>query len=197
MAETTTILKPEHWTATYADELFGYAMNKTGKTELAEDLVQETFLAGLKSMVNFRGQSSERTWLFVILKFKIADHYRKASTKYEINTSRLEKEENSFINNCFTEDGEWKENSAPKDWGIDYSHSLENKELAGVLNNCIDKLPEKQKRLVDLKLIEEEETEKVCKELNITPTNYWVIIHRAKLQLRACLEKNWVKAWSE
>lgn len=194
MAETPIILNPNNWTNTYADELFGYAMNKTGRTELAEDLVQETFLAGLKSLKKFKGQSSERTWLFSILKFKIADYYRKASTKYEINNSKFEIDENSFIDNCFTEDGEWKENSAPKDWGIDYSNSIENKELGTALNGCIDKLPENQKRLVALKLVEEEETEKVCKELNITTTNYWVIIHRAKLQLRGCLEKNWFKA---
>ena len=71
---------------------------------------------------------------------------------------------------------------------------IENKELANTLNFCIDKLPDNQKQLILLKLVEEEETEKVCKELNITATNYWVIIHRAKLQLRACLEKNWFKA---
>lgn len=194
MPETSNILNPNNWTKTYANELFGYAMNKTSNTELAEDLVQETFLAGLKSLPNFKGQSSERTWLFSILKFKIADHYRKASTKYEINNSKFGIEENSYIDNYFTEDGDWKENAAPQDWGINYSTSIENKELANALNGCIEKLPNNQKQLVLLKLVEEEETEIVCKELNITPTNYWVIIHRAKLQLRACLEKNWFKA---
>lgn len=169
-------------------------MGKTGKQELAEDLIQETFLAGLKSLENFKGHSSERTWLFSILKFKIADHYRKASTKYEINNSKFGIEDNSYIDNYFTEDGDWKESASPKEWGMDFSASIENKELGIALNNCIGKLPDNQKRLVVLKLIEEEETEHVCKELNITPTNYWVIIHRAKLQLRACLEKNWLKA---
>lgn len=194
MSETSNILNPNNWTKTYANELFGYAMNKTSNTELAEDLVQETFLAGLKSLSNFKGQSSERTWLFSILKFKIADYYRKASTKYEINNSKLGTEDDSYIDNYFTEDGDWKEKAAPQDWGINYSTSIENKELSNALNGCIEKLPNNQKQIVLLKLVEEEETEIVCKELNITPTNYWVIIHRAKLQLRACLEKNWFKA---
>jgi RNA polymerase sigma-70 factor (TIGR02943 family) len=192
--ETSNILNPNNWTKIYADELYGFAMSKTSNMELAEDLVQETFLAGLKSLETFKGQSSERTWLFAILKFKIADHYRKASTKYEISNSKFGNEEDSFIDNYFTEDGDWKESAAPKDWGVEYSTSIENKELASALNNCIDKLPNNQKQIVLLKLVEEEETEKVCKELNITATNYWVIIHRAKLQLRACLEKNWFKA---
>lgn len=194
MSQTQNILNPNNWIKTYSDELYGYAMGKTSNTELAEDLVQETFLAGLKSLENFKGNSSERTWLFSILKFKIADHYRKASTKNEISNSKFGSEDGSFMDNYFTEDGDWKENATPKEWGIDYSTAIENKELGIALNNCIDKLPDTQKQLVLLKLVEEEETEIVCKELNITATNYWVIIHRAKLQLRACLEKNWFKA---
>lgn len=191
----STKLNPNHWISTYANELFGYAMSKTGKVDLAEDLVQETFLAGLKSQSNFKGQSSERTWLFSILKFKIADHYRKTSTKYEISNSKFSiEDDNSYIDNFFTEDGDWKKNATPNEWNTDFSIAIENKELGIALNNCIDKLPDNQKQLVLLKLVEEEETEIVCKELNITPTNYWVIIHRAKLQLRACLEKNWFKA---
>ena len=194
MTNKENILNPNNWTKTYADELYGYAMSKTSNTELAEDLVQETFLAGLKSSENFKGNSSERTWLFAILKFKIADHYRKASTKYEISNSKFSNDGDSSMDTYFTEDGDWKESAAPKEWGIDFSVTIENKELGIALNNCIDKLPRNHRLLVVLKLVEEEETEKVCKELNITPTNYWVIIHRAKLQLRACLEKNWFKA---
>lgn len=194
MSQTQNILNPHNWTSVYADELFGYAVSKTGKADLAEDLVQETFLAGLKAMESFKGQSSERTWLFAILKFKIADYYRKASTKYEVNNQTLSFDDASYIDNYFTGDGDWKENAVPHSWGVEYLNAIESKELANVLNFCIDKLPENQKQLVLLKLVEEEETEKVCKELNITATNYWVIIHRAKLQLRACLEKNWFKA---
>lgn len=178
----------------YADELYGFAMTKTNNTQLAQDLVQETFLAALKSLNNFRGDSSERTWLYSILKFKIADHYRKASTKYETNNSNFGGEDDSFIDNYFNEDGTWKETSTPKDWGIDHSIAIENKELAEALNGCIEKLPENQKQLIILKLVEERETEYVCKELKITTTNYWVIIHRAKLQLRSCLEIKWLKA---
>lgn len=193
MTEAGSKLNPSNWVANYSDQLYGYAMSKTSKPELAEDLVQETFLAALKSLDNFKGLSSERTWLFTILKFKIADHYRKASTKYEFSNASFGKEdETSYIDNYFEEDGNWKSKSTPKDWGVDYSASIENKELAVALNSCIEKLPDPQKRLVLLKLVEEQETELVCKELDITPTNYWVIIHRAKLQLRNCLELNWI-----
>lgn len=193
MAAENNILNPTKWTSTFADELFRYAMSKTGKVELSEDLVQETFLGGLKAMESFKGQCSERTWLFTILKFKISDHYRKASNKYEVNNSSFSFEDHSAIDDYFNEDGDWTKEATPKSWGMDASVAMENKELANALNFCIDKLPENQKQLILLKMVEEEETENVCKELNITTTNYWVIIHRAKLQLRACLEKSWFK----
>lgn len=192
MSNTANILNPNNWVNNYSDELYGYAMNKTSKPELSEDLVQETFFAALKSMDNFKGLSSERTWLFTILKFKIADYYRKASTKFEFSNTKLGKDDgNSHVDNYFDEGGNWEDKYSPKNWSVDYSQTLENKELASALNACIEKLPNNQKQLILLKLVEEEETEKVCKELNITATNYWVIIHRAKLQLRACLEINW------
>lgn len=195
MAGTSNTLNPLNWISTYSDELYGYAMNKTSAPEIAEDLVQETFLAGLKSKENFKGLSSERTWLFTILKFKIADHYRKASTKFEIPNSKFGHEgSDSYTDSYFDDEGNWKDRSGPKDWFLDHSKTIENKELGLALNHCIDKLPDNQKQLILLKLVEEEETEKVCKDLNITATNYWVIIHRAKLQLRSCLEKNWFKA---
>ena len=194
MATYPNNIDPNRWLVTYADELFGYAMAKTSSAELAEDLVQETFLAGLNSLANFKGESSERTWLYSILKNKIADHYKKASTRYEINNSKFIIENDSFLDNFFDEDGVWNENAAPVSWGVDYNSAIENKELAQVLGGCIKKLPPNQKQLVLLKIIEEEETEKICKELSITATNYWVIIHRAKLLLRACIEKNWFKA---
>lgn len=194
MSEKINTLNPANWAATYADDLFGYAMSKTSNGSLSEDLVQDTFLGALKSQKNFKGGSTEKTWLFSILKFKIADHYRKASTKNEISNSKFGDESFSYIDNFFDTDGDWKENASPKNWGADTTTPMESKELGEALSNCMDKLPAKQKQLITLKLVDGEKTETVCKELNITPTNYWVIIHRAKLQLRDCLEKNWIKA---
>lgn len=194
MSEPLSKLNPENWLSAFADELYGYSIHKTGNKDLAEDLVQETFLAALKSMEVFKGQCSERTWLFRILKNKIADHYRKASTKYEVSNSSFETNNSSYLDTYFTKEGDWKENALPKDWGMDLSSSIENKELGIAIQTCVEKLPGSQKQLIVLKLLEEEETETICKELKISPSNYWVKIHRAKLQLRACLERTWFKA---
>lgn len=188
------LLNSNNWIANYSDALFGYAYSKTGKAEIAEDLVQECFLAALKAKENFKGNSTEKTWLFSILKFKIADYYRKSSTKNEVSNSSIGKEDFSYIETFFTDDGHWNSKASPQDWGNDVPKDMLNKELKTVLMQCIGKLKENHRRLILLKLVDEEDTNDICKELNISDTNYWVLIHRAKLKLRACLEKNWINA---
>lgn len=187
------LLDPHQWVNKYADELFRFARSKTSNTELAEDLVQETFLAALHGAEKFKGESSERTWLFSILKFKIAGHYRKASTAREITLDTGQEQQQDPLDIFFDASGAWNPSFRPKNWTIDSKDTLENKELADALERCIERLNANQKQLIVLKLIEEIEVEKICKELKLTTTNYWVIIHRAKLQLRACLERNWLK----
>lgn len=195
MKAEDTILNPNEWVSKYSDELFSYAMYKTGKQELAEDLVQDTFLAGLKGIDTYKTLSSEKTWLFSILKHKIADHYRKASTRFEFSDTKLSSKDSdtSFLSSFFNEDGEWLENSVPHKWGSDNSLPIEEKEFQNVLSGCLGKLPENWHEVVKQKFIDENDAKEICKELNLTATNYWVIIHRAKLVLRKCLEINWVK----
>lgn len=187
-------MNPNVWVDLYSDAMYSFALQKTGNDQLSEDLVQETFLSALKSAASFKGQSSERTWLFAILKFKIADHYRKAATKYEYTVSRVMHNRTDQSEHFFNSDGEWLEDSHPQTWSEDKMQDVEKKELGSIVNNCIEKLSEDQKQVILLKMVEEVETKIVCKELDITATNYWVLIHRAKLLLRACLEKNWFNA---
>lgn len=192
MAQPVNI-NPNQWVSNYADELYGYAMAKTSKTELAEDLVQDTFISALKALANFKGNSSERTWLFSILKNKIADHYRKASTRYEVREENTE-DNKSFLGNFFDSDGEWSKKAKPGNWGNPTEESLNSKEFRKALTECVDKLPATPQKVVELKFMDDRESEDICKELNISASNYWVIMHRAKLLLRACLEKNWFNA---
>ncbi len=193
MQKQPVTLDPQHWVSNYSDELYGYAFRKTGDSGLAEDLVQETFLAGLDAANKFKGECSERTWLYAILKFKIAGYYRKASTRYETRLKQ-HNDEDTGNDHYFNDDGGWKLAARPGDWGEEPLKTTENKELSKTLEHCIEKLPVNHKQVVVLKMLEEIAVEKICKELEITVTNYWVIIHRAKLQLRACLELNWFRA---
>lgn len=184
-------LDAQQWVKNYSDELYRYAYSKTGCQSKSEDLVQESFLSALQASSAFKGQSSERTWLFAILKNKIAEYYRKASTRYEKNASYFQTDEEDDF---FAADGHWKPDMAPQTWSIATSAALENKELAMALDICVEKLPATQKDVVKMKLVEENETEIVCKELQLSASNFWVLIHRAKILLRACLEKNWLNA---
>jgi RNA polymerase sigma-70 factor (ECF subfamily) len=194
MSTPGNILQPEKWIERYSDALYGYAVARVSKTEVAEDLVQETFLSALKARDSFLGNASEKTWLTAILKRKIIDYYRKKSTQSEL--SILDKDtKDGFMNHFFDSDGSseghWTGNAAPTGWGKDLETAVEAEEFNNTLKACLDKLSEKTAAVFVLKNMEDMDTEEICKELGITPSNYWVLMHRAKLQLRECIQKNW------
>jgi len=178
------------WVEEHGDYLFRYAVLRTKDQELAEELVQETFLAAVKGQDSFLGNSSVRTWLVGILKHKLIDHYRKASREnvlsYDIN-------DDSTINRYFSKDGHWADEFNPGAWQDDPSQVVEQKEFFSTLDQCLTKLPERLRHVFSLRELEDLSTEEICKVLDITPTNLWVILHRARVSLRDCLEMNWIK----
>ncbi len=181
----TNTLSPNKWVDNYADYLFNYAVTRVNDSNIAKDLVQETFFAGLKSAKNFQGKSTERTWLVSIIKRKIIDHYRKINSKKGKAEIRM-----NFYDSGDNE-GNWIEERVPQSWNNEAEKSIENRELKSQIDLCIDNLPEKYAMVFRMKTIQEFETEEICKELDITPSNLWVIIHRARTQLRKCMEENW------
>ncbi len=187
-------LDPTKWIEQYADVLFSYAFARINRRDVAEDLVQDTFLSALKAKDTFRNESSEKTWLIAILKRKIIDHYRKKSTQSELNILDREKRD-GFIDHFFESDGgkegHWTNTAAPKPWGGDFETEVEKDEFQTVLKDCLGKLPEKWSAVFTLKNMDDLDSDEICKELQIAPSNYWVIMHRAKLQLRECMEMNW------
>lgn len=186
MPETTKhTLNPDKWVQSYSDYLFNYTITRVNNEDIAKDLVQETFFSGLKSMKNFQGKASERTWLVSILKRKIIDYYRKINSK----KGKAEVRMNFYKDG--EHEGEWIEERAPNTWSSDADKDIENGELKSALDYCIDKLPEKYGVVFRMKTIQGFETEEICKDLDITASNLWVIIHRARTQLRKCMEDNW------
>jgi len=177
---------PSAWVDQYGDYLYTYARYRVNSTEVAEDLVQETFVAALKGLDSFQGKSTEKTWLVSILKRKIIDHYRKQ------NRSREEPDpshSSPFIAEG-PDRGKWNPNQRPREWPDDPS-GMDRETFYRVLEMCLSLLPEKWSGVFRLKTLEELTTEQVCKELGITASNFWVIMHRARLRLRDCFEKNW------
>ena len=178
-------INPNKWIDLYSDYLFNYTITRVKDRETAQDLVQETFFAGLKSMKNFKGQASERTWLVSILKRKIIDHYRK------INSNKGKAEVRMNLNFDGENDGDWLEQRVADPFDKNAENNLENTELGLAIHNCISKLPTKQAEVFKMKTLLGYDTETICNELDITASNLWVIIHRARTALASCMKKNW------
>ena len=177
-------INPNKWIDLYSDYLFNYTVSRVSDREIAQDLVQDTFLAGLKSMKNFKGEASERTWLISILKRKIIDHYRK------INSIKGKAEVRINYNDSESE-GDWLEERVADPFDKTAEDILENNELGDAIYRCLEKLPQKQADVFKMKTLLGYETEVICNELNITASNLWVIIHRARTALADCLKQNW------
>lgn len=181
---STHQLDPTKWVDKYADYLFNYAIVRVNDREVANDLVSETFLAGLNSKDNFLGKAAERTWLISILKRKIIDHYRRSNSQKGQAEVRMNysDDENS---------GDWLEEQVADDFDRSAEDEMENEELRMAILECLGEINEKHAAIFKMKTIDGADTEAVCNEFNITPSNLWVIIHRARTAMAACLEKNW------
>lgn len=184
-----TQCQPSTWVDLYGDTLFRYALMRTGETSVAEDIVQETFIAALKACREdrFRGSSSEKTWLTGILKHKVMDYFRR---KYRESPLPFNEELASQTHSdSFDHNGKWA--TPPSRWKTGPLDQLEQQEVASTLLSCIDDLPPKQADAIRMREFEEHESEDICKVLSITPTNYWVLLHRARLLLRQCMDHYW------
>lgn len=176
---------PAHWVERYADYLYAYALNRLDDAELCRDLVQETFLAALEKTGEFKGESSERTWLTAILRYKVIDIYRKRNASWLVKDRSHEPEPEYFD----PETGHWTQAWAPRPMKIDPVDPTLQKELAAVLQKCLERLPALWYSIFSMKHMDEEATEVICQEMKISSANFWVIMHRAKVNLRACLQK--------
>lgn len=179
-------LDPNKWIDSYADYLFNYTITRVSDRDIADDLVQETFFSGLKSAKNFKGEASERTWLVSILKRKIIDHYRKINSnkgKAEVRINYSDDES----------EGDWLEERVADPFDRNAESSLENEELGLAIHNCLEKLPQRQAEIFKMKTIQNFDTEAICNEFDISASNLWVIIHRARTALAGCLDDTWFK----
>ena len=177
--------EPESWVDRHGDALFAYALARVGDPQTAEDLVQEAFLGGLKARAEFAGQSSERTWLVAILKRRIVDHFRRVAREAPeaVDGDPDPRDE------LFTRSGLWR--MRPVDWGADPARAMEQGELSAVLQRCLAALPRRMAAALVLREMEGIPSEEVCKILEVSPTNLWTLLHRARSRLRMCLERNW------
>jgi len=181
-------LDPVAWVEKYADYLYRFAMMRLRDEEVARDLVQDTFLAALQQLAKFEGRSNEKTWLTAIIKNKIADFYRKQSSKNLKELALVENEQLDFFEN---DNGHWKSPHQPQPFGLDADNPLLIKELGLILDACLKKLPALWFSVFSMKHMDDLASAKICATLKLSDSNFWVIMHRTKINLRACLQKHW------
>jgi RNA polymerase sigma-70 factor (ECF subfamily) len=168
------------------DYLLRFAAMHLRDSNAAEDAVQETLLAALAGQSGFQGRSNLRTWLTGILKHKILDAHRRSKREVSIDAS-LEGDGSEF-DSLFRSDGHWVEH--PAAWN-DPDAALERKEFFAVLEDCLARLPAKTARVFLMREHLGADTDEICKEVGVTPTNCWVILYRARMALQECLSANW------
>jgi RNA polymerase sigma-70 factor (ECF subfamily) len=180
----------EQWVNQFSDELYSWAFFKTSSKEVAEDLVQDTFMAAFHKIDSFQGKSQPKTWLFSILNNKVIDYYRLSARTTKKNFSLTENSSYELSDGLFNSYGCWENNDINSIWDQD-QELLDNPDFNIVMQECMDNLPQKWKLAVTSKYLTEKKAEAICQELEITVSNYWQIVHRAKLLLKKCIELKW------
>jgi RNA polymerase sigma-70 factor (ECF subfamily) len=186
-----TLSDPERWVDEHGDYLFKYALMRLRDPSKAEDAVQETFLAALKGGKSFRGRSAEKSWLVGILKNKICDHYRKAARETSFTDLEFYADEESdrFVREGMFKDG-WIHEAGPQEWNSPGA-SLDSEVFWQTYRDCSSKLPKNVATVFTLREVDGVQSREICTMLNISEKNLWVMLHRARMALRRCLETNW------
>lgn len=168
-------------------DLLRFAALQLRDDAAAEDAVQETMVSALESAHRFGQRAQFKTWVFAILKNKIIDLIRRRKREVALDPDEIP--EDSF-DALFDEDGHWQSDAAPADWG-DPAQSYENERFWAVFHVCLERLPANTGRVFMMREYLGFDTDEICKELAISASNCWVVLHRARMALRLCLEQKW------
>jgi RNA polymerase sigma-70 factor (ECF subfamily) len=171
------------------ESLLRFATLQLRNREVAEDVVQDTILAALAASDRFDHRASVKTWVFSILKNKIVDVFRDRWNKNRVQLSEAAGDETDF-DVLFKENGGWQRDEMPSSWG-DPERAFSDKQFWEVFEGCTAKMPEATMRVFFMRELLGLGTDEICKELGITTSNCWVILHRARMSLRLCLQQRW------
>jgi RNA polymerase sigma-70 factor, ECF subfamily len=180
-------IDPERWVDEHGDCLYRYALTRVRKEEIAEDLVQETLLVAVRTQERFAGRSTERSWLVGILKNKICDHFRKLGRETNFTDLEFFKDEHS---DRFDADNFWIHERGPTHWKPEGEEAMKRAEFWQTMHSCLGKLPERVAQVFMMREMDDVPSKEVCEALNISEANLWVMLHRARMALRQCLEMN-------
>lgn len=190
----TEQIDPSRWVDDHGDCLFRFAMMRLRDESLAEDAVQETLLSAMQAAEAYRGTAAERTWLIGILKHKIIDHFRKAGrqvqfTEEDTDLSGMDR----FFERPDKWDGHWAVPLRPVDPQQSPEEAVERDEFWAVIKACLSALPDRVASVFTLREVDGMSSDEICAVLGLSSSNFWVIMHRARMQLRRCVEIKWFR----
>ena len=192
--EQVKSVDPTQWVDEHGDFLFRYAVVRLRDETLAEDCVQETLLSAIQSIESYGGRATERTWLTGILKHKIIDHFRRSVREQPITD---EETDISGLDNFFNQSGRWKDHwhddFEPVDWRLTPEAAMEQTEFFKIFHSCMGKLPARVAGVFAFRELDGLDSDTICEILQLTASNFWVMMHRARMNLRRCMELNWFK----
>jgi RNA polymerase sigma-70 factor (ECF subfamily) len=172
------------WVDDHGDYLYRYALARVGRADVAEDLVQDTLLAALRAAGQFAGRSSERTWLTGILKNKLIDRFRRHQPVQ--NAADLSPTDD-WLDSLYDRSGHWK--AAPGRWGGDPAELMQRREFWDAFEHCLAGLPDRLRDVLSQRLLDNVPAAEVCATFGITAANLWTLLHRARLRLWHCLDR--------
>lgn len=171
-------------------QMLKFATLQLGDRHQAEDAVQEALIGALKNATSFKGDAALKTWVLAILKNKIADTLRRNQRLVDASSLLREEEEGEDFTSLFDRKGFWQPDERPISWG-DPEAAFHQQQFWLVFEACLERLPPQQARVFMMREIVELEKEEICQAVGITISNLFVMLHRARLRLRECLENNW------
>lgn len=194
VAGESPTVDPASWVDEHGDSLFRFAFARLRDESLAEDMVQETLLSAIQSLTSYGGKSTERTWLTGILKHKIIDYYRKNSKQVQMTDEDTDLSSlDHFFERPDVWDGHWADTLRPVDPEQSPEQVLERSEFWQVMNGCLSALPARVANVFSLREMDGLTSEEICEVLCLSASNFWVIMHRARMQLRRCIEIKWFR----
>ena len=184
------VTPPEQWVDLYGDYLYGFAMSRLRNPDAAADCVQDTFFAGIKALDRFDGSRDIKFWLRGIMRNKIVDQIRKSVKENKVD---IEAEDEALLESFwFKYSGIATTNPDP--WQFNPRKYYDNSEFWVVFEKCINQVKDPARQAFVLRVLEDKTTEEVCKLMEITPNYLWVLLHRAREQLKRLLESKWTGA---
>jgi RNA polymerase sigma-70 factor (ECF subfamily) len=184
---SSNTVNPQIWIEEYSESLFKYALARLRDADLAEESIQETFLAALQSRKGFQGLASEKTWLISILKRKIYDHFRKISRDRQLHLA-LQMERiryDAFDTKIISTNRISLE-------AFDPSKAYEEKEFFKIIMQALSELPERLAQVFILREVAELSSQEVCEFMDISISNLYVMVHRARRRLKDDLQLKWL-----